>query len=409
MLTNLADLSDVLGRTADSIDLIEEHEAMTTINAALDMAQQMLGAYRAAVYLVRHSDMQGYPGDMFSLITCAPKERDSHNPDHWIDAYGRSSNYPIKSENERGVWEYVYDENTPIWVTKPNHDKTALPPRNSPSQSGSDLDIENQISRAPTRRWSKRSQIKPIIPAEYNYADDTIETVITIPFLTKIEKQNVCWGMLNFDFHHEVEYSKEQFDALDSLAEHISSIEWKANAWHCTRLDTQHAVERFEEWCHGGAKKESVVHPYFGPPDLDKNKLDLFVLMPFSGELLPIYENHIKPVVSELGLVVARADEFVSVDFVISDVWNAICASRAIVADCTGQNANVFYEMGMAHVLGKPVILLTQEPNDIPFDLQHIRFIQYKYTPPGMRDLEATLLETIRSVLRIPLPTSRKS
>ncbi|NJD68917.1 MAG: hypothetical protein FIA90_09775 [candidate division NC10 bacterium] len=144
-----------------------------------------------------------------------------------------------------------------------------------------------------------------------------------------------------------------------------------------------------------------VVRPYFGPPDVDKYQHDLFVLMPFMDELRPVYDDHVVKVVSELGLSVARADDFFSADSVMSDVWNAICASRAIIADCTGRNPNVFYEMGMAHVLGKPVILLTQELNDIPFDIRHIRFIEYKYTPRGMSEFEKKLGETIRSVLSV--------
>jgi hypothetical protein len=44
------------------------------------------------------------------------------------------------------------------------------------------------------------------------------------------------------------------------------------------------------------------------------------------------------------------------------DVWNSIYSSSIIIADCTGRNPNVFYELGIAHTLGKPVILSLKMP-----------------------------------------------
>lgn len=73
-----------------------------------------------------------------------------------------------------------------------------------------------------------------------------------------------------------------------------------------------------------------------------------------------VYANHIKPVTKKLGLTVARADDFFTANVVISDIWDAINFADVVVADCTGRNPNVFYEIGLAHVIGKPVVLLAQ-------------------------------------------------
>jgi hypothetical protein len=100
-------------------------------------------------------------------------------------------------------------------------------------------------------------------------------------------------------------------------------------------------------------------------------------------------------VVAAIGLTVKRADDFFTAHSIMADVWNAICGSRAIIADCTGRNPNVFYEIGVAHTIGKPVILTTQSRDDVPFDLRHLRYIEYEYTPPGMRQYEAALTETL--------------
>jgi hypothetical protein len=51
-----------------------------------------------------------------------------------------------------------------------------------------------------------------------------------------------------------------------------------------------------------------------------------------------------------------------------------------VVADLTGKNANIFYEVGIAHTLEKPVLLLAQPMSDVPFDLRHKRVLLYKYS-----------------------------
>jgi hypothetical protein len=138
-----------------------------------------------------------------------------------------------------------------------------------------------------------------------------------------------------------------------------------------------------------------IVSPLFGVPDKLAAPIDVFVLMPFTRELKSVWEEHIKDVVSNMGLTARRADDFFTAHSVMADVWNAICASRAIIADCTGRNPNVFYEIGVAHTIGKPVILITQDPDDVPFDLRHLRHIEYEYTPPGMRQFEISLRQTL--------------
>jgi hypothetical protein len=150
-----------------------------------------------------------------------------------------------------------------------------------------------------------------------------------------------------------------------------------------------------------GAQHAVVVSPFFSPPDEVAEKPELFVLMPFAEDLRPIYDDHIRRVASELKLTVARADDFFSAHSVIADVWKGIFFAQVVIADCSGRNPNVFYEIGLAHVLGKPVVLITQNPDDVPFDLRYLRFIQYTFTPRGMVYFERALRETIGSILSI--------
>jgi hypothetical protein len=142
-----------------------------------------------------------------------------------------------------------------------------------------------------------------------------------------------------------------------------------------------------------------VVSPLFGVPGTLVERLDVFVLMPFKHDMLPVYEDHIKPTCASMELTVRRADDFFTADSVVKDVWKAIAGARLIVADCTDRNPNVFYEIGLAHAIGKPTILLTQRQEDVPFDLRHWRYIAYQLTPRGMKEFETKFKETVRNVL----------
>jgi hypothetical protein len=143
-----------------------------------------------------------------------------------------------------------------------------------------------------------------------------------------------------------------------------------------------------------------VSSPIFGVPEQPAVRADIFVIMPFLKELKAVYDDHIRPTAQKMNLTVARGDDFFTAKSVMSDIWNAMNASRLVIADCTGRNPNVFYEMGMAHTLGKPVILISQDKEDIPFDIQHIRYLIYDFTPRGMPEFEKNLTATIESELK---------
>jgi hypothetical protein len=141
-----------------------------------------------------------------------------------------------------------------------------------------------------------------------------------------------------------------------------------------------------------------TVVPVLGKPKGDLSSVPaILVLMPFLPSLKDVYHEHIAAVAKRVGKTVGRADDFFNAHFVMADIWEGICGAQAIIADCTGRNANVFYEIGLAHAIGKPVIVISQNSDDIPFDLKYLRYIRYEYTPPGMRQFEETLFATLRS------------
>lgn len=97
-----------------------------------------------------------------------------------------------------------------------------------------------------------------------------------------------------------------------------------------------------------------------------------FVLMPFASEFDDIYKFGIQAVALECSVVAERVDEQIYSETMLERIYRQIDAADFIIADLTGKNPNVFYEIGYAHAKGKPCTLLTQRTDDIPFDLKHI-------------------------------------
>lgn len=124
-----------------------------------------------------------------------------------------------------------------------------------------------------------------------------------------------------------------------------------------------------------------------------------FVLMPFEESMRAIYNDHLRPAIQSEGMSCLRADEIVGTNMITRQIWEKINQARCVVADLTHKNPNVFYEVGVAHALGKDVILVTQSMTDVPFDLQALRCIVYEFTPRGMKALESKLRATIKELL----------
>lgn len=129
----------------------------------------------------------------------------------------------------------------------------------------------------------------------------------------------------------------------------------------------------------------------FALPEHEQIELELVsAMMPFSAEFAEVYAT-IRQAAAEVGLVSRRADDMWEAPNIMQDIASLIDRSRVVVCDCTGRNPNVFYEAGIAHTLGREVILITQNDADIPFDLRHLRYIQYLNNAEGRRTLADAL------------------
>lgn len=102
-----------------------------------------------------------------------------------------------------------------------------------------------------------------------------------------------------------------------------------------------------------------------------------FVLMPFAPHFDQVYRGGIKPALESLGWICQRADEVHRAREILDLIWEGIHVADLVVADLTGQNPNVFYEVGYAQALGRSTVLLTQDMNDVPFDLRSHQVVHY--------------------------------
>jgi hypothetical protein len=119
---------------------------------------------------------------------------------------------------------------------------------------------------------------------------------------------------------------------------------------------------------------------FFGQMGIDpKTPIDdrlIFVLTPFNPDFNQSYAI-IKRTVQELGFNCQRGDEEMVSSNILFHILNRLVRARFVIADITGRNPNVFYELGIAHALGKPVLLLSRNPNDLAFDISATRVLIY--------------------------------
>lgn len=125
--------------------------------------------------------------------------------------------------------------------------------------------------------------------------------------------------------------------------------------------------------------------------------------MPFGSYFDDYYAKAIKPAITDSGLKAIRGDEIYGAGVVLEDIYSQIKESSMLLADVTNKNPNVSYELGVAHALGKPVIIITQNEEDVPFDYKHIRHVKYDVKKVDWVDeLKAIIKKNIEAILQAP-------
>jgi nucleoside 2-deoxyribosyltransferase len=125
-----------------------------------------------------------------------------------------------------------------------------------------------------------------------------------------------------------------------------------------------------------------------------------FVAMQFGEPFDTIYREVIKPESEKLGFEVMRIDELNQPGIIVQDIQRRIEDSKVVIAEISAANQNVYYEVGYAHALNKPTILLAQRGKDLPFDIRSYRVIFYENTIGGKPLVESTLREHRHAILQ---------
>lgn len=126
-----------------------------------------------------------------------------------------------------------------------------------------------------------------------------------------------------------------------------------------------------------------------------------FVIMPFSPTYQTVYDRIIRPAVEAAGLACIRAEEIYSRPQITADIWKYLRSARIVIAELTGRNTNVLYEVGLAHAIGKPVIILTRNEDDVPFDLKALRYRYYNTDDPFWgENLKKALIDMLQNLLK---------
>ena len=121
----------------------------------------------------------------------------------------------------------------------------------------------------------------------------------------------------------------------------------------------------------------------------------VFVAMPFDAAFDDAYEVAIKPACEAAGAYAERVDDQIFQGNILQRIYNQIAKADLVVADTTGRNVNVLYEVGYAHALRKHLILLTRGTGDVVFDPVHHPYIVYE----RLVDLRSELERNVRNLL----------
>lgn len=121
------------------------------------------------------------------------------------------------------------------------------------------------------------------------------------------------------------------------------------------------------------------------------------VMMPLSPEFDPVYET-IRTACSDAGYQCRRASDIWEESTIIQDIFNLIYKAHVVIVDFTTKNRNVFYETGIAHTLGRHVVPIARDMNDVPFDIKHHRVLKYSNDDVGLAQLRHSLAGRLKFI-----------
>jgi len=202
-----------------------------------------------------------------------------------------------------------------------------------------------------------------------------------------------------YDFeNHRVELEYIRKNLEHQLYDVSKRLEENDNRWR----DINHLVLTTQnKFAEANSFKSEVIPNDFlkslglnYPNDFEIDQRLVFVLTPFNANYVDTFET-VRKVCGRLRLKCIRGhEEYIPNDVFLSILRN-IVRSRLIIANITGRNPNVMYELGVAHALGKPTIIISKNFTEIPFDLNNKRIILFENETDLLEKLESSITDML--------------
>jgi hypothetical protein len=247
--------------------------------------------------------------------------------------------------------------------------------------------LEDFISPGGTLSEARLMELPTLIMPERGHGDPQTAQVGNVVGLRREA------NTYRFHFMRNPGIPEIPFDRLETLAGELGISQWdfSRTRWSVKRADLYGVV--FSHNLVGMPQPTAFALPS-APPEPDQ----IAVMMPFHAGSNPVWEALQRAAVAG-GWSCQRADNIWEHSVLINDIVSLIARSKVVICDLTGRNANVFYEAGIAHTLGREVVLITQSDDDVPFDLRHHRYIKYLPNGEGLTALESALLPRLRTLM----------
>ena len=216
-----------------------------------------------------------------------------------------------------------------------------------------------------------------------------------VAYVGQINRARVVGGDVSFEFTLDPEVpqlSNSFLYANRGWLDMPHDFEFSRNHWAVKEIDLYRFLLR-------NTRPRRQRPTVFDIPEHENTEPTLVsAMMPFDADFNRVHET-IQLASTNVGLRCRRADDIWENPAIIQDVVSLIDRSRIVICDCTNRNPNVFYEAGIAHTLGREVILITQNEHDIPFDLRHLRYIRYLNNGEGRVELGVQLQNRMQTIL----------
>jgi len=198
---------------------------------------------------------------------------------------------------------------------------------------------------------------------------------------------------LMFQFRSE---SYEPYGSLSMMwGDENLQLRVKDEIWEGLNLTHYQGPKKRPEVQGNRKEGEILVQPIFRSPPPGTRKGAALVLMPLEAYWSESIWMHIQDTLGAMGFESRRTGSLY-VERRLEGTWASINEAEVIIADLTYKHPDVFYKVGIAHTLGKPLLLITQHGRDLPSDFKTMPHIVYDNNIYGLQRLAERIVEWIK-------------